>query len=210
MNTKITAAKSPLLAILNELPGGWHTAFAILEHIAKRDADSEEAKLMAAWEEVFSTHPNEATPEMIAVAAGMTPSHMVGLVAEAAHLTKVNIARLIKAIRLDEVAERGVKEALKSSGFKDREAILASAGIYPARAGSINIYNNPTAAAQAGVELNKALGESDAMDEFERDTLDSTAFLRSVDGQPEPQRLESPASFVDATATVVPEAETAS
>jgi len=196
----ITAGSSPLISILNQLPGGWQTAFAILEHVAKKDGESEEAKLMAAWCEVHAAHPGETiTPDMIADAAGITHKHMLGLVAEAAFDMKVTVSRLISTLNLDEIMERAVKEAKKAAGFKDREKILQNAGLYPAPAG-VTIYNNPTALASAKMAVANGIEAADGLDDFERDTLDSTSFLRGIDNANEDQkRLESPSKFVDAT-----------
>jgi hypothetical protein len=196
MNGKISVGPSAVRYILDQLPGGWISAIAILQHVAKQDGDSQEAKILNAWDEVMSVRGGDTTAEEIAEAAGMTPSHMLGVITEAAHLQTVNVAKLVKAIKLGEVMERGVEEALKPAGFKDRERILQSAGLYPAPAGTtINVAS----IAQAGAQLKQALETSEGLDEFERDTLDATEFLRSV-SQPseETKKLESPSEFVDA------------
>ena len=205
---KVTSAESPLMSILNELPGGWPGAFFVLRHIAVRDSGSEEAKLMAAWEEVHSVHGEETTPEMIADGAGITPSHMLGLIAEACHIMKVNVSKLIAALNMDEVMERAVKEAKKSTGFKDRERLLQHAGLYPTPAG-VTINNSPTAIAAARSAMSSAAEITDGLDEFERDTMESTSFLRGLDNaDAEQKRVESPSNFVNATVvreTVIPE-----
>jgi hypothetical protein len=205
MATKVTVAKSPLLSILNELPGGWHTAFVILQHIAKRDGDSEEAKLMAAWEETHAVHGTKVTPEDIAQAAGMTPSRMLGIVVEAAHSMKVTTSKLIHALNLDDVMRRAVKEAKTKGGFKDRERVLAAAGLYPSTSQAISIYNNPTATAQAAAGIQAGVHAAEGLDEFERDTIDSTSFLREFDTDPARGQIESPAAFVQ---TITAEAVT--
>jgi len=199
MSQRVTIGKSPIRAILNELPGGWSTAFAVLEYIAKRDSESEEAKLMAAWEEIHAVHGQKTTPEMIAEGAGMTSAHMVAVIVEAAINMGVVVSRLVQAVSLSDIAKRGIKEAKKPLGFKDRERILQQHGVYPAPPGS-NVYVNATAAANAGAKVKQSLAATDGLDEFERDTLDATEFLRSVD-QPEEETkaLGSPANFVDAT-----------
>jgi hypothetical protein len=197
MQGKISVGPSPIRFILDQLPGGWITAIPVLQHVAKQSGESDEAKILNAWEEAMAVYGTKTTGEQIAEAAGMTPSHMLGVITEAAHLQTVNVAKLVKAIKLGEVMERGVKEALKPAGFKDRERILQSAGLYPAPAGTtINVEAN----AQAGAKVTQSLAAADGLDEFERDTLDATTFLRSVD-QPkeETKALESPAQFVDAT-----------
>jgi hypothetical protein len=198
--SSVTAARSTLRSILDELPGGWHTAFAILESIAKKDSESEEAKLMAAWLELQAAHPKDPiTPEMIAEAADITPWHMLGLVTEAAFKMRVTVSRLVGALGLDEIMERAVKEAKKSTGFKDRERILQNAGLYPAPSG-VTIFNNPTALASARTAMATGIEAAEGLDDFERDTLDSTSFLRGIDNANEDQkRLESPSKFVEAT-----------
>lgn len=197
MTSKVFAAKSPLLTILNVLPGGWITAFAILEHVAKRDSESDAAKLMAAWQEIHEAQPlrSKIIPEKIAEAAGMTPSRMLGIVVEAAHEMTVNTSKLVAALSMDSIMERAVKEARKPSGFKDRERILQSAGLYPAPSG-VTINNSPMAIAQARADMATSIGALDGLDDFERDTMDSTSFLRNLDGQADPKSLESPAAFV--------------
>lgn len=198
MKSKVTSAKSPLLSILNQLPGGWLTAFGILKHIAMRDSASEEAKLMASWEETHAVHGEKTTPEMIAAGAGITESHMLGIITEACHAMKVNVAKLIAALNMDEVMERAVKEARKPTGFKDRERLLQSVGLYPTPAG-VTINNSPTAIAAARAAASGAIESADGLDEFERDTMDSTSFLRGVDNAAEQKRIESPANFVNVT-----------
>jgi hypothetical protein len=201
MNGKISVGPSPIRFILDQLPGGWRTAIPVLQHVAKQDGESDEAKVLNAWEETTSVHGKKTTGEQIAEAAGMTPSHMLGVIIEAAHLQTVNVAKLVKAIKLGEVMERGVKEALKPAGFKDRERILQSAGLYPAPAGTTITVE---ATAQAGAQVSQSLAAVDGLDEFERDTLDATEFLRSVDQPEEATKvLESPASFTDSTAKFV-------
>src|SRR5215467_238381 len=74
MKRKVTTAPTPLKAILNELPGGWLTAFAVLKSVAMKDSASEEARLMAAWEEVHSVHGEDTTIEQIVDGAGVTES----------------------------------------------------------------------------------------------------------------------------------------
>lgn len=196
--TKITAAQSPLRSILNELPGGWHTAFAILMHVAKKDSDSEEAKLMAAWEETHAVHGSKVTPEDIALAAGMTPSHMLGIIVEAAHSMKVTTSKLIHALGLDDVMKRAVREAKTKGGFKDRERVLAAAGLFPSTSTAIAIYNNPTATAQAAAGIQSGISATEGLDEFERDTIDSTSFLREFGAPDNPRAaIQSPSAFVD-------------
>jgi len=192
MKTKVTAARSPIKAILNELPGGWLTAFAVLKHVALRDAESEEARIMAAWEEVHSVHAEKTTVELVIEGAGITESHFLGVVCEACHVMKVNVAKMLRALNLDEVMEAGIRAAKKPSGFKDRQAILQSAGLYPAATGTI-INNSPIAIAHA----NQAVETIEGLDGFERDTMDSTSFLRGLESGG--KRLESPANFVDVT-----------
>lgn len=207
MKSKVTAAESPLLAILSELPGGWTTAFAVLKHIAAADSECEEARLMASWEEIHSVHGEATTPEMIAAGAGMTPSHMLGLITEACHAMKVNVAKLIAALNMDEVMERAVKEAKKPTGFKDRERLLQSAGLYPTPAG-VTINNSPTAIAAARAAASAAAESTNGLGEFERDTVESTSFLRGIENAAaEQRRIESPSNFV--TTTVVKESEEA-
>lgn len=208
MKSKVTSAKSPLLAILNQLPGGWTTAFGILKHIAMRDSECEEAKLMASWEEVHAIHGSATTPELIAAGAGMTESHMLGIITEACHSMKVSVAKLIAALNMDEVMERAVKEAKKSTGFKDRERLLQSVGLYPTPAG-VTINNSPTAIAAARAAMTTAIESTDGLDEFERDTMDSTSFLREVDNAAEQKRIESPSNFVNVTTVAKETAEPA-
>jgi len=193
MKSKIAVGPSPLRSILDNLPGGWQTSVLILQHVAKSDSECEEAKLLGAWEEVMTVHGRKTTAEMIAQAADMTPSHMLGLIVEAAHLQTYNLSKLITAIRLGEVMDAGVKEAVKASGYKDREKILQHAGLYPAPPGTvISVQAN----AQAGAKLQQSLEASEGLDEFERDTLESTEFLRGLDQPIEHAPLESPAGFV--------------
>jgi len=187
MAKKVGVGPAPIFTILNQLPGGWTTAIAILQHVAKQDSECEEARLINVWDEVVGLNGSKTTGEQIAEAADMSPSHMLGLITEAAHLQGVNVSKLIKAINLGEVMQAGVKEALKPSGFKDREKILQSAGLYPAPAGT-NI--SVTSTAQAGAQLKQSLAAADGLDEFERDTLESTEFLRGIEGP-----LTSPAQF---------------
>jgi len=158
-----------------------------------RDSESEAAKLMAAWEEVHSVHNEATTIEMVVEGAGITESHFLGVVCESCHIMKVNVAKMLTALALDDVMKAGIRAAKKPSGFKDRQAILQNAGLYPSPPGVV-INNSPTAIAAA----NNALEAVDGLDDFERDTMDSTSFLRSLENS---KRLNSPANFVD----VVPE-----
>jgi hypothetical protein len=198
MKARIAVNPSPVRYLLEQLPGGWTTAITILRHVVVdyKNSECEEAKILNVWEEVVSIRGKDATCEEIAEAAGMSPSHMFGLIAEAAHLQGFNVAKLVKAMAIGEIMERGVREALKPSGFQDRKAILQSAGLYPAPPGTnISVEAN----AQAGTKLDQNLEAASNIDEFERDTLESTEFLRGVGQHAEPKSLESPASFIQST-----------
>jgi len=199
MKRRLTTAPSDLRAILDNLPGGWHTAFDLLKQVADKDADSEEARLLANYEELASVDVNVPV-ERIIEAAGMRAGRFLGLIADIAYEKGVRVSRLIAAINLQEVMERGVKEAKKATGIKDRLPLLQAAGLYPAPAGVV-INNSPTAIAQARSAMNAAIDTADGLDEFERDTLESTSFLRGIDGQTgEQKKIESPSNFVDVQA----------
>lgn len=140
----------------------------------------------------------------------MSDARFLGLIAEVAYERGVRVSKLIAAINLEDVMRRGVKEAKKVTGIKDRVPLLQAAGLYPAPAGVV-INNSPTAIAQARNALAAVIDTSDNLDEFERDTIESTSFLRSMGDveDAERKRVESPSNFIDVTTSKVVEQEPA-
>jgi hypothetical protein len=196
----IAGKRAPLETALSKIPGGWFAAFPILAKTARKDDNSEAARLLQAWDELGGK--KDVTPEEIAEAAGMTPGHMVGVIAEAAYDNSIHVARLIEALNLEDIMNRAVKEAKKPDGYKDREKILQSAGLYPTPSGATFI-NNPTAI--AGASLRAAIpGDADGLTGIEEDTIEFTTLVRGG-GE---ERVLSPSRMIDApspAASVPPE-----
>lgn len=187
---KLGLPKTKLSKIaLSRIPGGWYSAFPILRKVARLDDASDASRLLVAWDELGGKE--NVTPEEIAEAAGMTMGHMIGVIAEAAYDNSVAVSRLIEALNLEEIMDRAVKEAKKPDGFKDREKILQSAGLYPTPSGAtfINQNNSVTSASLRSGPVSA----TDGLESMEDDTIEFTTLVR---GGAE-RKIESPSKLIE-------------
>jgi hypothetical protein len=143
----------PIGSIITRLQGG-KASFMALAELAPQ-IEPELAVIIEDWQKL-STHGKRVTKvEDLCAARQIDPFHFLAVVNEAAMKFRDNALLLIASMNAPILLEKSAQYGMQKDGFKDRQAILQHAGIFPSPQGTrINILNQNSAKAASQSEAN--------------------------------------------------------
>jgi hypothetical protein len=131
--------------------------------------EPELACILDDWDGMTPSAKRLTRIETLCAAHQIDPIHFFSVVNEAAMKFRDNALLMIASMSSPALLEKSVEYGMEKEGFKDRQAILQHAGIFPSPQGTrINILNQNSAKAAAQSEANVDRG----LPSFERSISD--------------------------------------
>jgi hypothetical protein len=184
----------PIARTLRFIPGGKRTFMEMARYAPNIEPDLR--RILEEWDRLQPVHRKGADLDQICRLKGVDPIHFILVVAEAALRFQNTAIVLIAAVNSPAVIDRTVKEALKPSGFKDRQMLLEMYGALPSSRGATVAVVNQIA---AKAEINRG-SEVDAprFPTIERTILENDKLIRELQ---ERRRLEGQAARAENAGT---------
>jgi hypothetical protein len=127
------------------------------------------AVIVEDWDKLHPTRRKQINIEELCAAHDVDPIHFISIVAEAAMRFKDNATLMISSMHSPALLEKSIQFGMKKDGWKDRQAVLQGAGVFPSPQGTrISILNQNSAKAAAAAEVNVERG----LPTFERSIAD--------------------------------------
>lgn len=131
--------------------------------------EPELAVVLEDWESLSTSGKLRSCIEDLCSARNIDPWHFFSVVNEAAMKFRENATLMIASMNAPGLLEKSVEYGMQKDGFKDRQAVLQSAGVFPSPQGTrISILNQNSARAAAQSDANVERG----LPSFERSILD--------------------------------------
>jgi len=140
------------------LPGGVENTI----DLARLSENEEVQEVACRWYALPRKDRKNTSLDELCKAAGVDPGKFLGVVVATAYELGIDVGGVMAAIANLDTTPVHMDRVVKRGGFRDRERILRSAGVYPRRDGP--------RAEQPGFEI-EGLGS------FEEETIESTRFL---------------------------------
>jgi hypothetical protein len=141
------------------LPGGLDNVI----DLARLSENEKVQEVARRWNALPRRDRKNSSLDELCKAAGVTHSKFLGVVVGTAYELGIDVGDVMGAIANVQTMPAHMDRVVKRGGFRDRERILQSAGLYP--------QNGRPTADQPPFEI-EGLGS------FEEDTLESTRFLQ--------------------------------
>jgi hypothetical protein len=121
--------------------------------------EPELAVLIEEWDRLTPTGKRTNRIEDLCAAHQIDPCHFFSVVNEAAMRFRDNATLMLSSMHAPALLEKSIEFGMEKDGFKDRQAVLQGAGVFPSPQGTrINILNNNSAKAAAQAEANVQRG----------------------------------------------------
>lgn len=154
LNLPVTPYHNTLTMLVRKLRGQRAYFFSLVA-LGAADGNDECRKVMVVFSELSQHEQTQCNLDEIALAAGVSPLKLIGVVAQVGYKADVDLSNLMRTAAHPELVEKTIESAMRIDGphadiaQKDREWLHQGAGFIPVPRGGVQVNVNATANAAA-------------------------------------------------------------